>query len=238
MHYLLKASAVRRLIVLAVAVLCCAPLPGAKKRGDSSSASRQPKAAPMTRVPSEAAKFKPWGALRAYRVSEVQVSPPAPSPTIRASSFVTDPDKFKSIFNNAILFELKSGGRLVPSGSSKAQWLDYIEVRPNGTGFGVNADPTSQAHLYFSGARLIVSRDIESTAPAVLETDSEINYTGAGKEKRQAAHLIITADQVENFKKPAPEPTPEVKEKSKAKAATGEEEKSSGQKSRQKRKSR
>lgn len=228
MGHQLKGSRISRLVMVWAMMMFCVAGMAAKKRSRASS-SHEPKATPVSRVPAEAEKYKPWGAQRAYHVTDVQVSPPAPNPLVRASSFVTTPEKFKSVFQGATLFTLSSGGRFVPSSSEKARWLDYIEVRPNGTGFGVNSDPQSEAHLYLSGARLIVPRDPESTAPAMLETDSEINYTGAGKEKRQAAHLVITADLLENLKKSSQTATPEAKkEKSKSEPEAGDKEKPSG----------
>lgn len=188
--------------IAALGVLAlCLPVSGGKK--SDSKTRTAPKPAAIRQVPAQADKFRPSGALRAYRISGVEVSPPPPSVRRQFGSIATDAARFQKIFDGAIVFQKDLGMRIVPSAeASSAGKLDYIEIRTRGSGFGVNSDASSNSSLYLSNFRLTAPKDTASTAPAMIDGDAEINYIGASNERKQMAHLKMGAEFVEDLTRP------------------------------------
>lgn len=144
-------------------------------------------------LPPRAARFRPWGANKIYRLTLQEVKPVV-SPTGGSGKADSAAGFWKPWFDGAILFVTEKAQRMVTIGNQPpGTSVDYVEIRETGNGFGVNTDNySSKSHLYLDHFRLM--RPAPGSSEQVrVEFLATINYTGAAKRPNDAARLVFTA---------------------------------------------
>lgn len=158
--------------------------------------SEKPQATPAvaeSRIPSQIVSLTPSGAMCTFRVSGVQVDPPRATAARGAVPVKTDPDKFKKIFNGAIVFQRDNGYRIVPLEKAGDVEADYIEVRRNGNGFGVSSEnDSSKAHVYLTDFKVDdLPKKCTKDTTATADTGVEITFEVSKQQPKQAAQLRL-----------------------------------------------
>jgi hypothetical protein len=144
-------------------------------------------------LPARAARFRPWGDVKTYRLAVEEARPVGRrQSTGEPAAPMAVP--WRPWFDGAILFETDQGWRLVPVGNPpQGATVDYVEIRRTGNGFGVNSDnDSSKSHLYLDRFRFTRSESSPTNAGRV-EFDATLDYMGPAKKPDESAHLVLQA---------------------------------------------
>lgn len=167
-----------------------------QRSGTSRKAAATPRATPESRIPVGARKLKPSGAIAAFMVTGVQAGAAPGTGTRRSTTSSSDPEKFKNLFDRAVIYPRDVGARIVLN--SKATGIDYIEIRGSGKGFGVNT-AEGKTTLLVNNFKFPRMRGGVTSGTVEVDIDAEM-ANAATPDKKIGSRLKLTAAFIEDVK--------------------------------------
>jgi hypothetical protein len=179
-----------------------------------------PKATPESRIPVTARRLKPSGAIAAFMVTGVQAGAAPGTGSRRSTTTANDPEKFKALLERAVVYPRDVGARIVLN--SKEMGIDYIEIRGNGKGFGVNTADGKNT-LLVNNYKFPRIKGGVTSGTVDIEIDAEM-ANKATPDKKVGSRLRLTAAFIEDLKNTRVFNVPDAEEPTEKKAIKSDSE--------------